>query len=119
MEEHPIIITLRSDGTTAVVFHPTHQADVAEELTDALGSVSEDERGGYVYPVRPLKRWAFKALRKTFGSSGSVAEWTRHWRGHWIVIRADNGVRLPGVFPSHQAAVEAEVAYILEECIHQ
>jgi len=117
MDEHPIIITLKTDGTAAVVYHPTQQADVADQLTEALGRTVEDRRGGYVYPARPVRLAAFKALRRIFGSAGAVADWTRRWGGDWIVIRADNGKQLPGVFHSHAKAVEAEVAYILEERI--
>lgn len=115
--EHPIVITLSHDGTTSMIYHPDKQSDLAEALSKALGQTVEVQRGGHVLPVNPIKRRAFFAIRKVFGGSGRLSDWTRSWRGPWVVIRADNGQPLEGTFPTHAAAVEVEVAYIQKEMI--
>jgi hypothetical protein len=102
------------DGSVTLAFHPDKQATDAAALTEGLGTVTEEARGGHVYPVNRARRWAFKSLRRIFGGKGLVADWTRAWRGPWYVERADTGERLPGTYKTHGAAVTAEVSWILK-----
>lgn len=114
MTDHPLVIDVTPSGGTTLVYHPDKQATDAEALSAALGSVQDDRRGGHVYPLWPDRRMAFRFLRWLFGSKGRVADWTRTWRCLWVVRLADTGQMLPGLHCSHTAAVEAEVAWILE-----
>lgn len=113
----PILVTLKHDGTSAVIFHPDTQVGLADAIATTLGKTVESRRGGHVLPQGHTKRAAFRIVRRLFGSGGWMADWTRTWRGPWIVIRADNGNRLPGSFPTHAKAVQAEVAMIQQEMI--
>ncbi len=116
MTQHPIIITLKTDGAVGVVYHPDKQAALVETLTAGIGTTTEQARGGHVLPQQTLKRQAFRALRRLFGGAGAVADWTRSWAGPWVVVICKTGREL-GPLPSYDAAVEAEVAYIQAEVI--
>ena len=115
MDNHPIIVTLKNDGTTSIIYHPATQVGIADRLSDCLGEISGDHRGGHCYPAWWVARVAFQAMRRLFGNTGIVAEWTRHWDCPWVVVRADNGEPLPGMYRSHGAAVNAEVVFMLRE----
>lgn len=113
MTTHPIVIQISKRGRDAlVVYHPND--DSADKLAAALGTTVSDQRGAYVYPVNRIKRALFKALRGWFGGKGIVADWTRRWRGPWAVVLPGEFVRLPGDFLTHDAAVQAEVVWILQ-----
>jgi len=109
---HNLTIKLTPDGTATAVYHPTA---VPDAITQGIGSVVADARGGYCLPASPLKRAAFVVLRALFGGKGRIAAWTREWRGNWIVKVAATGQVLPGRFHSHAEAVKAEVAWLLQE----
>ena len=110
---HNPVIKISPSGETVVIYHPNDEH--ATDFSTGLGAVTEDARGGRVLPRQALRRLAFQTLRRIFGGRGRVAAWTRHWRGPWIVQRADTGETLPGIYESHEAAVEAEVAWLMEE----
>lgn len=105
---HPVAFKIKRDGTLSVIMH------APEEAPPVHGDVMALARGGYVWPHPCLKRLAFRFLRRCFGNRGKVAAWTRTWRGPWIVIRADNGQRLPGTFATHGDAVQAEINWLLQ-----
>jgi len=110
---HPIVIKISKVGGNALlVYHPND--DAVDRLADALGETVSDKRGAYVYPLKPAKRALFKALRCWFGSKGKIADWTRRWRCWWVVVLPGEFVRLPIAYTSHAAAVQAEVAWILQ-----
>ncbi|MBN2003774.1 MAG: hypothetical protein JXA21_10490 [Anaerolineae bacterium] len=108
MMTHPVAFKIKTDGTLAVIAH------APEDVRTVPGDVVNLARGGHVWPKHGFKRLAFRLLRRLCGNRGRVAAWTRTWRGAWLVIRADNGQRLPGEFASHGDAVKAEVAWLLE-----
>ncbi len=70
-----------------------------------------------IYPSGALKRQAFFLLRAVFGDGGSVAGWTRTWKGPWTLdMRLGGGpvVRSFGPwsrFSSHADAVSCEVVW--------
>ena len=108
---HSLAFTVKDDGTLVMVYHPNDHT--AQEAIGSLGTLLSDRRVGHVWPRRRLVRWAFRTLRRIFGGDGWVAECTRNWGGKWIVVLADSGKRLPGVYASHDAAVTAEVEWSL------
>lgn len=69
---------------------------------DGIGAVTK-RRASHVWPVHPVKRAAFRALRSLFGERGRVAVWCRQWRGPWEVRFIDplNHRRIGAVVFSH------------------
>ncbi|MBN2006455.1 MAG: hypothetical protein JXA21_24095 [Anaerolineae bacterium] len=105
---HPVAFKIKTDGTFAIVAH------APEDISVTPGDIAAHARGGHVWPRPFFKQMTFRVLRRLFGNRGWIAAWTRTWRGPWIVIRADNGQRLPGAFATHGDAVRAEVTWLLE-----
>lgn len=114
MIKHPLVVKISQTGAATLVYHPDKQDRQAERLATGLGRTTVDRRGAYVYPLNRHLRSLFKTLRRWFGSSGRVADWTREWPCRWAVVLPGEHVRLPGAFGSHAAAVQAEVNWILE-----
>lgn len=102
------------DGTATLVYHP-HHTDQAARVAAALGETTQDQRGAYVYPLSPVLRRVFKALRRSFGDRGPISDFTRAWRCRWAVVLPGEHVRLPGVYQSHSEAVTAEVQWICQK----
>lgn len=73
----------------------------------ATGGRITVRRVSYIWPVRPVKRLAFRLLRLLFGSRGKVAEWTRGWRGPWEVIVLGSTKRF--LHPSRRVCVAWEI----------
>jgi hypothetical protein len=44
------------------------------------------KRVSYIYPANPVKRFFFKLIRKLVDDESPVADWTRKWKGKWIVV---------------------------------
>ena len=112
MNDHPLTLKITKGGLVVLAFHPS-QARQADAILKDFGQQTADERGGHVLPASPLKRAAFKALRRVFKSQGRVSDWTRNWEGPWIIVSAKTGERLPGSYASHRQAVRSEVDYII------
>ena len=72
-------------------------------------------RASDVEPASPVKRLAFRFLRRLFGERGAVAGWTRRWNGPWAVSMARSGGpgRL-GVYAERSVALAAERAWLAE-----
>lgn len=107
---HPIVVNIEAEQVT-IVFHPLDTAAVSS----ICPYFEHDQRAGYVLPLPTLKRKAFRILRAFFGSSGKVAQWTRTWKGPWILLNAETMQRLPGLFDTHEEAVNAEIEWILSK----
>lgn len=103
----------KKTGEVEIVYHPNQEGEI--EALD-LGKALSSRRGAHVYPKAPLKRKIFKTLRSLFGSDGKVADWTRRWRGKWILVPPKDRTfdRDFGTFNSHDEAVTAEVAALLK-----
>jgi hypothetical protein len=78
--------------------------------------VREVKRVSYIYPACLWLRIVFILLRKLFGDSGRVAEWTRRWRCLWEV-RIGNQVWTG--FQDRQKAIEFERAVITALIINE
>jgi len=112
MSKHPIVIKISKGGATTTAYHPS-QADQIDALLAGLGETTEDARGGHVLPQHWLKRAVFKAFRRLFGNEGRVSDWTRGWKGPWVIVSAKSGNTLPGHYRTHDDAVRSEVAFII------
>jgi len=108
---HDVAFTVGEDGEIAFVYHPndTH----SKRIMALLGSICRDQRAGYVWPLSPSLRTAFRLLRKVFGGRGRIAAWTRTWVCAWGVWDAETMDRLPGIYSTHNTALEAEVVWSL------
>jgi hypothetical protein len=109
---HDLVIRIDTEGNVTLIKHPSQAVD-----TSIFGTQTARARGGYVYPQRKALRVAFKVLRRVFGSSGRVANFTRGWRCTWYVEDARTGKALDGTYTTHAQAVEAEIAYIMKELL--
>jgi hypothetical protein len=70
-------------------------------------------RASHIEPLYPVSRVLFHLLRKLFGETGRVAEWTRHWDVLWRVnLKPSGGPILPYYFHDRQKAIAAEIAWI-------
>lgn len=71
-----------------------------------LGTVSK-RRVSTITPMFAPKKQVFWLLRKIFGEQGRVAEFTRRWRGPWIVKIIATGEW--SVFTRRESAIEWEL----------
>ena len=67
-------VILRKDGTIEWLHPPPFPL--------AVRQVSR-QRFSEILPVNPVKRAAFRVLRRLFGETGRVAAWTRSWAVLW------------------------------------
>ena len=77
-----------------------------EELVSALGA--RKRRASDVEPVNVVLRRAFHALRRWFGETGLVAEFTRRWPVVWQADMAKSGGPILGPFESRAEALASE-----------
>lgn len=73
-----ITLTFHDDGTARTL--STELLDL-----DQLGTRTI-RRASHIWPVHPVKRAIFHALRRLFGDKGRAAAWTRTWSGPWGVV---------------------------------
>lgn len=76
-------------------------------------------RASHVEPDRAGLRLAFHALRKLFGETGAVSDWTRNWPVLWRINTAPvGGPILPTRFYDRQKAIEAEIVFLNDWFLH-
>lgn len=82
----------------------------SDELS--LGSIgpTTTTRASHVEPVDAMKRLAFRILRLVCGERGRVAQWTRGWKGPWMVRVCGGGPSFR--HSSREACIEWEVAHL-------
>jgi len=73
------------------------------------GNVSK-RRASHVLPAGRVRCAAFILLRWCFGETGAVSDWTRGWKGSWVVQIVDGPHA--GPFAKRQAAIDWEVDWI-------
>lgn len=74
-------ILIRRDGTMCwLTAPPIHLA----------GSITT-KRFSEIVPRNPALRLAFRALRKVFGETGKVSDWTRSWHCMWRMTVLETG----------------------------
>ena len=111
MPQHDLAFKVEDHGSIRFIYHPNN--DLHKEIVAFLGTILEDRRAGYVWPLSPPLRATFRLLRKVFGGRGRIAAWTRTWSCRWGVWDAETMDQLPGSYSTHSAAVEAEVKWSL------
>lgn len=76
------------------------------------------KRVSHIWPQNKFKRIFFRLLRFLFGEDSRIADWTRNWKGPWIVKIIATGEIL-GPFSTRRMAIDKErevvVKMILEE----
>lgn len=76
-----------------------------------LMSGAKTQRASWILPERLLKRLAFQIIR-LFGDRTVAAEWTRRWRGPWIVdLRLSDGPVVTG-FSTRESALAYEESWV-------
>lgn len=103
-------VIIELDGTVRFIMAD----DLAGLLTEGNAQVT---RASNVMPVNPLKRMAFRMIRKLVADDSRLACWTRTWRGRWIAdMKLSGGPVLRGVdgkgFALRADALVAEVEWI-------
>ena len=88
---YPIIVTIKEHSVK--VERPV--IIIEEEPADLRG---------IVLPQGRVKRWAFKRIRKLSGYDGKIADWTRTWKGPWMVVDLETGTIVSRDHPSHDSA---------------
>lgn len=79
-----------------------------------LGKASV-RRASHVEPDSFLLRTLFHQMRKVFGETGRVAEWTRSWKCLWRVnMKPSKGPILPERWVNRKDALNSEVAWLSE-----
>lgn len=81
------------------------------------------KRASRVEPVSPIKRLAFRVIRRLVSDESRLAAWTRTWKGPWVADMAlSGGPVLTGAegkgFASRQAAIGAEIEWINRKVFH-
>ena len=100
------VMVFIESGSIVALYDSTSQPLFAE-----LGA-SEIRRASHVEPCNAALRFAFHFLRSVFGESGTVAEWTRNFRGSWrINMSPVNGPILSQHYSSRAEAITAEVEW--------
>ena len=102
-----LIISATPQGTLVFLSSPEFQSLMQK-------GQAEKTRASHVEPLGPVRRLAFRALRRIFGGEGRVAEWTRRWRCRWCVDLAPSGGPVLTPFDSRDAAIAAEIDWLDE-----
>ena len=70
-------------------------------------------RASWILPQSLVKRIVFCVIRRLAGDHGKLAEWTRAWRGPWVVdLRLSGGLVCSG-FSSRESAIKYEERFVL------
>jgi hypothetical protein len=81
-------------------------------------SVIERKRVSHIYPQNFILRTVFKTLRKLFGDSGEIADWTRNWKCKWQVEILDENKSKKKIFKGfkdRKIAIDFEKNYIINQ----
>jgi hypothetical protein len=97
-----------------IVIDPTGKVTmVANSLVNPADFASlEKWRASHVLPWGRARRWWFVKLRKWFGETGRIADWTRNWRGPWLVDLSPSDGPIFGPFERREWAIRFEVAWL-------
>jgi len=74
-------------------------------------------RASHVEPANGIKRMLFRMVRCLAGDHGSVARWSRRWRGRWRVDLAPSGGPILGPFADRRQAIEWEVQWLSDHAL--
>jgi hypothetical protein len=106
-------IVVESDGTL-VCDSATSETLKLESHRDTAETY-ERRRASDVEPAAWPLRLLFHLCRLSFGESGKMAEWTRHWACVWRVnMRRSNGPILDERYLDRRLAIDAERRWLSE-----
>jgi hypothetical protein len=93
---------------------------LAELLSEGEARIT---RASHVEPLAPVKRLAFRVIRRLVADDSRIAAWTRNWKGPWVAdLALSGGPVLAGDdgdgFASRADAIAAEVAWINQHVFH-
>lgn len=77
-----LCVSIQLDGTV-LLLDPTDRA--VQRLRLEATSTPQRHRASHIEPEQPLKRAAFRLIRRLGSDTGLAAAWTRTWRGPWRV----------------------------------
>jgi hypothetical protein len=86
-----------------------------EDIKDLLPKEEREQakknrkRVSFILPANPIKRFFFKLVRSVCDDESPLADWTRNWKGDWIVV-IDGKIK--GKFKDREKAIEFEKAYL-------
>jgi hypothetical protein len=99
-----IVISIDPEGTATYLVN---------KYTEGLfPDAAVPRRASHVVPLSQSARFWFKALRGAFGEDGMVGDWTRNWKGPWLVDMSPIGGLVHGIFPTRDEAIEFEINWL-------
>jgi hypothetical protein len=101
-----VVISIDKEGTATYL--------VNEHTKDLFPEAARPRRASHVVPWSLWARIWFWALRAAFGEDGSVGEWTRTWRGLWLLDMRPVGGPYGMVFAHRNCAIEYEINWLNE-----
>jgi len=99
-------------GSNVTRYLPGGEVRKIAEPSDVETFGVKPVRASRVEPVLWYLRIPFLLLRKCFGDSGEVADWTRRWRCRFRVRTLIAYPEILGPFDTREEALRAEVAWI-------
>lgn len=85
---------------------------VSEHTKAFMNKTAVTRRASHVVPWHgPTRTW-FRLLRKVFGEEGRVGNWTRTWKGPWVVDLTPVGGEMHGFFATRVNAIEFEIEWL-------
>lgn len=103
-------LVINPDGITKAINAPVCLSKIG---------ISSKTRASHVIPEHELKKIAFKIFRKIFGDTGKISNWTRTWKGPWLIDFSPTIGGLYGPFLSREKALEVEYKKLKEWLIKQ
>lgn len=102
-----MIIVIGRDGNSRMIV-----GEGAEPYL-ALGQ-PEQRRASHVEPCDHALRVVFRLLRRIFGDTGQISDWTRGWGVDWRADMGPMGGPVLEVFNDRTSALAAERAWLVE-----
>jgi hypothetical protein len=90
---------------------------VSDEALNGLMRSGEAtiRRASHVEPANTFKRVLFQILRGWAGDVGTIARWTRRWKGCWRVNLVPSDGPILGPFANRQEAIRREVEWLNDQ----
>lgn len=91
------------------------ETEALRAILTATGADATTHRASNVWPQQAAKRAVFRLVRACVSDRGRVAQWTRGWKGPWMV-HVHQGPTL-GPFEDRGEAIAAEIEWLNENRI--
>lgn len=108
MPSEEVVVIIGSHGQITFLSH---------KGLDGLAGLGESTtvRASQVYPLSTAKKAAFFALRWLFGEDSAMGEWTRRWKGPWMVDLAKSNGPKSGPFDTRSEAIAFEESWLVSQ----